>query len=218
MSYSVGSTCGTKAVVVYFNNEHKIQSRLLWIEWTNRARNNVICKKNYIISRKIPPIRTTLPNRRSCKFSQETERKSGWQREWGREPERRRMGRSPCCSKEGLNRGAWTVVEDKILTEYIKVHGEGRWRNLPKKAGGLICVEFEKKIKMGCGFIWVFSITMKMASKACSLSICRLEAMWEKLQAALVELSQTRHQERQHITWWRRSHCQASQALGEQVS
>nr|BAP39802.1 R2R3 MYB transcription factor [Vitis vinifera] len=45
------------------------------------------------------------------------------------------MGRSPCCSKEGLNRGAWTVVEDKILTEYIKVHGEGRWRNLPKKAG-----------------------------------------------------------------------------------
>lgn len=45
------------------------------------------------------------------------------------------MGRSPCCSKEGLNRGAWTALEDKILTDYIKVHGEGRWRNLPKKAG-----------------------------------------------------------------------------------
>ncbi|KAK6944760.1 SANT/Myb domain [Dillenia turbinata] len=45
------------------------------------------------------------------------------------------MGRSPCCSKEGLNRGAWTALEDKILTEYIKVHGEGRWRNLPKRAG-----------------------------------------------------------------------------------
>ncbi|KAK6941313.1 SANT/Myb domain [Dillenia turbinata] len=45
------------------------------------------------------------------------------------------MGRSPCCSKEGLNRGAWTALEDKILTEYIEVHGEGRWRNLPKKAG-----------------------------------------------------------------------------------
>ncbi|XVE97910.1 hypothetical protein REPUB_Repub03eG0059500 [Reevesia pubescens] len=45
------------------------------------------------------------------------------------------MGRSPCCSKEGLNRGAWTAHEDKILTEYIKVHGEGRWRNLPKGAG-----------------------------------------------------------------------------------
>ena len=45
------------------------------------------------------------------------------------------MGRSPCCSKEGLNRGAWTAAEDKMLTEYVKIHGEGRWRNLPKRAG-----------------------------------------------------------------------------------
>ncbi|XP_044496012.1 transcription factor MYB1-like [Mangifera indica] len=45
------------------------------------------------------------------------------------------MGRSPCCAKEGLNRGAWTASEDKMLTEYIKVHGEGKWRNVPKRAG-----------------------------------------------------------------------------------
>ncbi|XVF35112.1 hypothetical protein REPUB_Repub18cG0116600 [Reevesia pubescens] len=45
------------------------------------------------------------------------------------------MGRSPCCSKEGLNRGTWTAHEDKILTDYIKSHGEGKWRNLPKIAG-----------------------------------------------------------------------------------
>ncbi|PSS20780.1 Anthocyanin regulatory C1 protein [Actinidia chinensis var. chinensis] len=45
------------------------------------------------------------------------------------------MGRSPCCSKEGLNRGAWTAAEDKMLTDYVKIHGEGRWRNLPKRAG-----------------------------------------------------------------------------------
>ncbi|KAJ8750797.1 hypothetical protein K2173_015978 [Erythroxylum novogranatense] len=45
------------------------------------------------------------------------------------------MGRRPCCSKEGLNRGAWTALEDKILTAYIKAHGEGKWRNLPKRAG-----------------------------------------------------------------------------------
>ncbi|KAK9923729.1 hypothetical protein M0R45_032130 [Rubus argutus] len=45
------------------------------------------------------------------------------------------MGRSPCCAKEGLNRGAWTAMEDRILTEYIQTHGEGKWRNLPKKAG-----------------------------------------------------------------------------------
>ncbi|XP_030530441.1 transcription factor MYB123-like [Rhodamnia argentea] len=46
------------------------------------------------------------------------------------------MGRSPCCSKEeGLNRGAWTAHEDKMLTDYIKLHGEGKWRNISRKAG-----------------------------------------------------------------------------------
>ncbi|CAN4115588.1 unnamed protein product [Withania somnifera] len=45
------------------------------------------------------------------------------------------MGRKPCCSKEGLNKGAWTPLEDKILIDYIKVYGEGKWRNLPKRAG-----------------------------------------------------------------------------------
>ncbi|RVW52252.1 Anthocyanin regulatory C1 protein [Vitis vinifera] len=43
------------------------------------------------------------------------------------------MGRAPCCSKEGLNRGAWTALEDKILSDYIKVHGEGKWRNIPSR-------------------------------------------------------------------------------------
>ncbi|GMH17576.1 hypothetical protein Nepgr_019417 [Nepenthes gracilis] len=45
------------------------------------------------------------------------------------------MGRRPCCSEGGLNRGAWTAMEDKILTEYIKINGEGKWRSLPIKAG-----------------------------------------------------------------------------------
>ncbi|KAJ7951535.1 MYB transcription factor [Quillaja saponaria] len=46
------------------------------------------------------------------------------------------MGRNPCCSKdEGLNRGAWTGMEDKLLTDYVKTHGEGNWRNLTKRAG-----------------------------------------------------------------------------------
>ncbi|TXG61637.1 hypothetical protein EZV62_013000 [Acer yangbiense] len=45
------------------------------------------------------------------------------------------MGRSPCCSKEGLNKGAWTAREDDILRDYITLHGEGRWRNISKKTG-----------------------------------------------------------------------------------
>ncbi|XP_044487175.1 myb-related protein 308-like [Mangifera indica] len=49
------------------------------------------------------------------------------------------MGRAPCCSKVGLHRGPWSVQEDTLLVNYIRVHGEGRWRNLPKNAGLLRC-------------------------------------------------------------------------------
>ncbi|KAK8660820.1 hypothetical protein V6N13_051728 [Hibiscus sabdariffa] len=45
------------------------------------------------------------------------------------------MGRSPCSSKEELNKGAWTAFEDKLLISYVQTHGEGNWRNLPKRAG-----------------------------------------------------------------------------------
>ncbi|KAJ7979261.1 Myb transcription factor [Quillaja saponaria] len=45
------------------------------------------------------------------------------------------MGRRPCCEKDAVNRGAWSVKEDKILTKYIQLHGEGKWRNLSKRAG-----------------------------------------------------------------------------------
>uniref|UniRef100_A0ACD5XY49 Uncharacterized protein n=1 Tax=Avena sativa TaxID=4498 RepID=A0ACD5XY49_AVESA len=45
------------------------------------------------------------------------------------------MGRRACCSKEGVKRGAWTSKEDDTLASYIKAHGEGRWREVPQKAG-----------------------------------------------------------------------------------
>lgn len=45
------------------------------------------------------------------------------------------MGRRACCSKEGVKRGAWTSKEDDTLASYIKAHGEGRWREVPHKAG-----------------------------------------------------------------------------------
>ncbi|KAJ8766673.1 hypothetical protein K2173_004497 [Erythroxylum novogranatense] len=45
------------------------------------------------------------------------------------------MGRRPCCAKEGINRGSWSVWEDQILINYIKAHGDGKWRDLPQKAG-----------------------------------------------------------------------------------
>ncbi|KAK8569332.1 hypothetical protein V6N13_107171 [Hibiscus sabdariffa] len=49
------------------------------------------------------------------------------------------MGRSPCCEKGHTNKGAWTRQEDELLIAYIRVHGEGCWRSLPKAAGLLRC-------------------------------------------------------------------------------
>ncbi|KAK1428135.1 hypothetical protein QVD17_16963 [Tagetes erecta] len=49
------------------------------------------------------------------------------------------MGRAPCCEKIGLRRGRWTAEEDRILLNYIHLHGEGSWRSLPKNAGLLRC-------------------------------------------------------------------------------
>ncbi|KAJ7530044.1 hypothetical protein O6H91_15G076300 [Diphasiastrum complanatum] len=49
------------------------------------------------------------------------------------------MGRAPCCSKVGLNRGPWTPEEDALLAKHIQAHGEGCWRGLPEAAGLLRC-------------------------------------------------------------------------------
>ncbi|XP_002436658.2 anthocyanin regulatory C1 protein isoform X1 [Sorghum bicolor] len=45
------------------------------------------------------------------------------------------MGRRACCAKEGVKRGAWTAKEDDVLAAYVKAHGEGKWREVPQKAG-----------------------------------------------------------------------------------
>ncbi|KAK9946782.1 hypothetical protein M0R45_012228 [Rubus argutus] len=45
------------------------------------------------------------------------------------------MGRGPRCSKDGLNKGAWMATEDKLLLDYIKNHGEGKWSNVAKETG-----------------------------------------------------------------------------------
>ncbi|XP_038970680.1 transcription factor MYB1-like [Phoenix dactylifera] len=47
----------------------------------------------------------------------------------------KKMATKGCCREEGLNRGAWTSHEDKLLSDYIMVHGPGRWRSLPANAG-----------------------------------------------------------------------------------
>ena len=46
-----------------------------------------------------------------------------------------KMGRAPCCDKDGVKRGAWSPEEDQLLVQYINKHGHGSWRTLPKHAG-----------------------------------------------------------------------------------
>ncbi|CAJ2666676.1 unnamed protein product [Trifolium pratense] len=50
-----------------------------------------------------------------------------------------KMGKTPCCDKHEVKRGAWTPEEDEILVEYINKNGHGSWRTLPKLAGLLRC-------------------------------------------------------------------------------
>ncbi|KAG6416536.1 hypothetical protein SASPL_123968 [Salvia splendens] len=45
------------------------------------------------------------------------------------------MGRAPCCDKNGLKKGPWTLEEDQKLMDYIQRNGYGNWRTLPKNAG-----------------------------------------------------------------------------------
>ncbi|XP_039021170.1 MYB-like transcription factor EOBI [Hibiscus syriacus] len=38
-------------------------------------------------------------------------------------------------SKIGLKKGPWTPEEDKLLTQYVSLHGEGRWSSVARSAG-----------------------------------------------------------------------------------
>lgn len=55
------------------------------------------------------------------------------------EVKKKKMGRTPCCDKDGVKKGAWSPEEDRILVQYIQKHGHGSWRSLPKNAGLLRC-------------------------------------------------------------------------------
>ncbi|CAK9184246.1 unnamed protein product [Ilex paraguariensis] len=37
--------------------------------------------------------------------------------------------------EEGWRKGPWTAEEDRLLIEYVKLHGEGRWNSVSKLAG-----------------------------------------------------------------------------------
>ncbi|KAL8160824.1 hypothetical protein V2J09_012313 [Rumex salicifolius] len=46
------------------------------------------------------------------------------------------MGRAPCCDKNKVKRGPWSLQEDTLLKNFVHLHGTGgNWITLPPKAG-----------------------------------------------------------------------------------
>ncbi|XAR51624.1 hypothetical protein NMG60_11006303 [Bertholletia excelsa] len=39
------------------------------------------------------------------------------------------------AAEQGWRKGPWTPEEDKLLADYVKLHGEGRWSSVAKSAG-----------------------------------------------------------------------------------
>lgn len=40
-------------------------------------------------------------------------------------------------------KGPWTIEEDRLLTEYVKVHGEGRWNSVSKISGNRSFIHYK---------------------------------------------------------------------------
>ncbi|KAF8408646.1 hypothetical protein HHK36_004710 [Tetracentron sinense] len=62
-------------------------------------------------------------------------------------------GRKPCCDKTGLKKGPWTPAEDLRLISFIRMHGHGNWRALPKQAGLSLSLSLYIYIYMN-GWMW----------------------------------------------------------------
>lgn len=100
------------------------------------------------------------------------------------------MGRAPCCEKVGLKRGRWTKEEDGILAKYIKEHGEGSWRSLPKNAG--MVLERERKYSRKARDFSLESRSIDLLQSITFVNLNRVAEMWEELQAEMDKLPESR--------------------------
>ena len=42
--------------------------------------------------------------------------------------------------EQGWRKGPWTPEEDKLLSEYVKLNGEGRWSSVSRCAGNIFYI------------------------------------------------------------------------------
>ncbi|KAJ0098506.1 hypothetical protein Patl1_21642 [Pistacia atlantica] len=55
------------------------------------------------------------------------------------------------ATEQGWRKGPWTPEEDKLLTEYVNLHGEGRWSSVSMSSG-----REENTIALLTGANWSF--------------------------------------------------------------
>lgn len=61
--------------------------------------------------------------------------------------------------QQGWRKGPWTPEEDKLLSEYVKLHGEGRWTSVARGSGNereSIIFSSEKKKKIFLLSVYLF--------------------------------------------------------------
>lgn len=49
------------------------------------------------------------------------------------------MGGWGALEVEVWRKGPWTAEEDKLLSEYVRLHGEGRWNSVSRLTGTVKC-------------------------------------------------------------------------------
>lgn len=67
-------------------------------------------------------------------------------------------------SEQGWRKGPWTPEEDKLLSDYINLHGEGRWSSVSKYSGmflllyGILCYsDSTRSVQCMCPSIGIYS-------------------------------------------------------------
>lgn len=76
--------------------------------------------------------------------------------------------KTPFCDMEKMKRGVWSPEEDAKLIQYIKEHGHGTWRHLPKQAGFLFFFSF------------VFSLKKKYRFEIFIKALAETDHLWVK--------------------------------------
>ncbi|KAF8414004.1 hypothetical protein HHK36_002002 [Tetracentron sinense] len=104
------------------------------------------------------------------------------------------MGRAPCCDKNGLKKGPWTVEEDQKLIDYVQKHGHGSWRTLPKNAGIYIFLSYIFWVNFACPRLDLLDLSSILSSSlfnSSQLNVSRLLGIQPLVDPELLRLATT---------------------------